>query len=388
MQIPRRCSVAAIFAATLLHLGAFAQAAPFKIGLILPMTGPFASTGKQIEAAVKLYVAQNGSKVAGRDVQVILKDDQGSPDATRRIAQELVVNDKVDVLAGFGVTPAALAAAPIATQAKIPAVIMAAATSSIIGASPYFVRTSYTLYPSASTMAEWVHKNKIDKVVTMVSDYGPGIDAERVFKESVIANGGSVLEEIRVPVRNPDFAPFLQRVRDRKPEAVFVFIPSGPAVALMKQFTERGLGTAGIKLIGDGGVTDDDLLDSMGDAALGIVTSFHYSAAHPSAANRKFVDAFTAANKFRPNFMAVGGYDGMRVIYKALEQNKGKGGGDALVAAMRGQTFESPRGQVTIDARSGEIIQDVYIRRVEKRDGQLWNIEIDTNKSVRDRSGK
>ncbi|HEX2546579.1 MAG TPA: ABC transporter substrate-binding protein, partial [Ramlibacter sp.] len=325
--------------------------------------------------------------VAGREVQVILKDDQGTPDVTRRIAQELVVNDKVDVLAGFGVTPAALAAAPIATQSKTPAVIMAAATSSIIAASPYFVRTSYTLQQSASTMAEWVHKNNIKEVVTMVSDYGPGIDAEKVFKERVVANGGKVVEELRIPMRNPDFAPFLQRVRDRKPEAVFVFIPSGPAAALMKQFTERGLDKAGIRLIGDGGVTDDDLLNEMGDSALGIVTSFHYSAAHPSPTNRKFVDAFMAANKgMRPNFMAVGGYDGMRVIYKALETTRGKGGGDALVAAMRGQTFESPRGPVVIDARNGEIIQDVYIRRVEKKDGKLWNIEIDVNKAVRDRS--
>jgi branched-chain amino acid transport system substrate-binding protein len=386
--IIRRHYLAAVLAAAL-PLGAAAQSAPFRIGLILPMTGPFASTGKQIEAAVKLYIAQNGNKVAGRTIEVLLRDDQGTPDQTRRIAQELVVTEKVDVLAGFGVTPAALAAAPIATQSKTPAVIMAAATSSIVATSPYFIRTSYTLYQSASTMAEWVHKNKIGTVVTMVSDYAPGLDAEKVFKERVVANGGKVLEEIRVPMRNPDFAPFLQRVRDRKPEALFVFIPSGPAAALMKQFTERGLDKAGIRLIGDGGVTDDDLLDGMGDSAVGTTTSFHYSAAHASPTNKKFVDAFTAANKgLRPNFMAVGGYDGMRVIYKALEATKGKGSGDALVAAMRGQTFESPRGPVTIDAQTGDIIQDVYIRRVEKRDGQLWNIEIDTNKSVRDRSSK
>ncbi|MCG2592402.1 ABC transporter substrate-binding protein [Ramlibacter sp. XY19] len=384
----RRRSLAACLLAAL-PLVSPAQSAPFKVGLVLPMTGPFASTGKQIDAAVRLYMAQNGSNVAGRTVEVLLKDDQGVPETTRRIAQELIVNDKVDVLAGFGVTPAALAVAPLVTQARTPAVIMAAATSSIVAASPMFVRTSYTLHQSASTMAEWVHKEKIGNVVTMVSDYGPGIDAEKVFKERVEANGGKVLESIRVPMRNPDFAPFLQRVRDRKPEAVFVFIPSGPAAALMKQFTERGLDKAGIRLIGDGGVTDDDLLDGMGDASLGVVTSFHYSAAHPSPANRKFVDAFKAANAgMRPNFMAVGGYDGMRVIYKALEATQGKGGGAALVAAMRGQTFESPRGPVVIDAQSGEIIQDVYIRRVERKDGQLWNVEIDVNKAVRDRSAR
>lgn len=363
------------------------QAPSFKIGLILPMTGPFASTGRQIDAAVKLYMAQHGDKVAGRKVEVLLRDDQATPDQTRRLAQELVVNDKVDVLAGFGVTPAALAAAPVLTQAKVPGVIMAAATSGIVASSPYFVRTSYTLQQTASTMAEWANKNKITKVVSMVSDYGPGIDAEKVFRERVKLNGGQVLDEIRVPVRNPDFAPYLQRVREKSPEAVFVFVPSGPAAALIKQFTERGLDKAGIRLIGDGGVTDDDLLNEMGDAVIGTVTAFHYSAAHESPANKKFVEAFQAANKgMRPNFMAVGGYDGMRVIYKALEATKGKGSGQQLVAAMRGQTFESPRGPVLIDAQTGDIIQDIYVRRVERRNGQLWNIEIDTAKSVRDRA--
>lgn len=381
----RHFLAAAIAAATPLLAGA--QSPPFRIGLILPMTGPFASTGKQIDAAVRLYMAEHGASVAGRRVEVLLKDDQGQPNQTRRIAQEFVTGDPVDVLAGFGVTPSALAVAPVATQARTPAVIMAAATSSVVAASPYFIRTSYTLQQSASTMAEWVYKNRMRNLATLVSDYGPGLDAEKVFKERVEANGGKVVESLRVPMSNPDFAPFLERLRERKPEAVFVFIPSGPAAALMKQYTERGLDKAGIRLIGDGGVTDDDLLNDMGDAALGVVTSFHYSAAHPSATNQKFVAAFRNANKgMRPNFMAVGGYDGMRVIYKALEATQGKGRGDALVAAMRGQTFESPRGPVVIDARSGEIIQDVYIRRVEKRDGQLWNVEFDVNKGVRDRS--
>ena len=387
-MISRRHTLAVALAATFALPAGYAQQQPFKVGLILPMTGPFASTGRQIDAAVKLYVAQNGEKVAGRKVDILLRDDQGIPDQTRRIAQELIASSKVDVLAGFGVTPAALAVAPLITQAKLPAVVMAAATSSIIAASPYFVRTSYTLQQSASTMAEWVYKNKIQNLVTMVSDYAPGIDAEKVFKERVLANGGSIVDEIRIPMRNPEFAPFLQRVREKNPQAVFVFIPSGPATALIKQFTERGLDKTGVKLIGDGGVTDDDLLNDMGDAVLGTITSFHYSAAHDSAVNRKFVEAFKSANKgMRPNFMAVGGYDGMRVIYKALEATRGQGGGDALRQAMRGQTFESPRGPVTIDAQSGEIIQDIYIRKVERRGGELWNIEIDTNKGVRDRKG-
>lgn len=377
------CAVACFGA--ILPGAALAQSEPFRVGLILPMTGPFASTGRQIDAAVKLFIAQHGTLVAGRQVEVILKDDAGVPDTTKRLAQELVVNDKVHVIAGFGLTPSALAAGPVATQSKTPAVIMAAATSSVVATSPFFVRTSYTLPQSAMTMADWAAKNKLTKFVTLVSDYGPGIDAEKSFIDKVNASGGKVLAELRVPMRNPDFAPFLQKVRDVSPEALFVFVPSGPGAALMKQFSERGLTAAGIKLIGDGGITDDDLLNDMGDAALGVVTAFHYSAAHDSAVNRKFVTEFGTANKgMRPNFMAVGGYDGMQVIYKALEKTKGQGQGQALVDAMKGLSFESPRGPITIDAQTRDIVQDVYIRKVERRDGQLYNIEIDKVKAVRD----
>lgn len=379
----RALLVQAVCTAVSLPALAQTQTPTFKVGLVLPMTGPFASTGRQIDAAVKLYVAENGAEVAGRKVEVVLRDDGGVPDQTKRIAQELIVNDKVDVLAGFGITPAALAVGPIATQGKTPAVIMAAATSGIVANSPYFVRTSYTLTQSAGTMAEWVKRQNIGRVMTMVSDYGPGIDAEKTFKERVERNGGKVVGEIRVPMRNPDFAPFLQKVRDEKPEALFVFIPSGPAVALMKQFVERGLDKVGVQLIGDGGVTDDDTLNDMGDSAIGVVTSFHYSAAHDSALNKRFVDAFAKANKsLRPNFMAVGGYDGMHAIYAALKATKGQGKGMELVDAMKGLSFESPRGPIQISAQSRDIVQDVYIRKVERKAGQLWNTEIDAVKSV------
>jgi branched-chain amino acid transport system substrate-binding protein len=368
-----------------LPLGALAQAAPFRIGLLLPMTGPFASTGRQVDAAVKLWLAQNGSSVAGRGIEVILKDDGGTADTTRRLAQELVVNDKVNVLAGFGLTPLALATAPIATQSKTPMVVMAAATSSITEASPWIVRTSFTLPQVTLGIAEWAPKNGIKKVVTLVSDYGPGIDAEKTFRERFALNGGQVMESLRVPLRSPDFAPFLQKVRDAQPDAVFVFVPSGVGAQLMKQFAERGLDKAGIRLIATGDVTDDDILNDMGDVALGVVTSHHYSAAHKSAANQKFVQAFGAANKgMRPNFMAVGGYDGMRVIAKAIEATRGKGDGDALLAAMKGQVFESPRGPVLIDAQTRDIVQDVYTRKVERVGGQLWNVEFDTLKAVKD----
>jgi len=373
-------------AAALGGTGVHAQATgqPFKIGFILPMTGQSASTGKQIEAAIKLYVAQNGNTVAGRKVEVIVKDDAGVADTTRRIAQELVVNEKVGVLAGFGLTPLALATAPIATQSKTPMVVTAAATSIITEQSPYIVRTSFTLPQVSVSIAEWAAKNKIKKVVTFVADYGPGLDAEKFFKSQFKLNGGEIAGEIRSPLRSPDFAPFLQKVADLKPDAVFVFLPSGQGAAFMKQFGERGLDKSGIKLIATGDVTDDDQLNDMGDVALGVVNSHHYSAAHPSPTNKKFVQAFEAANKFRPNFMAVAGYDGMRVIYKALEATKGQGGGDALLAAMKGQVFESPRGPVLIDAQTRDIVQDIYIRKVERKDGQLWNIEFDVLKAVKD----
>lgn len=356
-----------------------------KIGLILPMTGQQASTGKQIEAAARLYMAQNGATVAGKKVELIVKDDGGIPDASKRIAQELVVNDKVNVIAGFGLTPIALAAAPIATQSKTPLVVMAAATSIITEASPYIIRTSFTLPQASVAMADWAPKNGIKKVVSLVSDYGPGIDAERFFKDRLMFNGGQVVESLRVPLRNPDFAPFLQKVRDIKPDALFVFVPSGAGAAVMKQFLERGMDKAGIKLIGTGDLTDDDQLNDMGDGALGVVTSHHYSAAHPSAFNKKFVDAFQKANKgMRPNFMAVGGYDGMRVIYEAFKATKGKGNGDELLAAMKGQIFESPRGPMFIDAQTRDVVHNMYMRKVEKKDGQLFNIEFDLIKDMKD----
>ena len=364
---------------------AWAQEA-FKIGLILPMTGQSASTGKQIEAAARLYMAQNGSTVAGRKIELIVKDDGGVPDATKRMAQELVVNEKVGVLSGFGLTPLALATAPIATQSKTPMVVMAAATSSITEASPFIVRTSFTLPQCAVAMGDWAPKNGIKRVVTLVSDYGPGIDAERYFKERMQLNSAQVVESLRVPLRNPDFAPFLQKVRDLKPDALFVFVPSGTGAAVMKQFLERGMDKAGIKLIGTGDLTDDDQLNDMGEGALGVVTSHHYSAAHPSALNKKFVDAFKKANNgLRPNFMAVGGYDGMRVIYEALKNTKGgQGGGEAMLAAMKGQIFESPRGQIYIDAQTRDVVQNIYLRKVERKDGQLYNVEFDVIKDMKD----
>ena len=378
---------AAVLAAGMASSALAADATPFKIGFILPMTGQSASTGKQIEAAAKLWMAQNGSTVAGRKVELVIKDDAGVADSTRRIAQELVVNDKIDVLAGFGLTPLAFATAPIATQSKTPMVVTAAATSSITEQSPYIVRTSFTLPQVTVPIADWAAKHGIRNVVTFVADYGPGIDAEKFFKSQFQLNGGKITGEIRTPLKSPDFSPFLQKVADLKPDAVFCFLPSGQGAAFMKQFGERGLDKSGIKLIATGDVVDDDQLNDIGDVALGVVNSHHYSAAHPSATNKKFVAAFEAANKFRPNFMAVAGYDGMHLIYNALAATKGAGGGDALLAAMKGQIFESPRGQILIDAQTRDIVQDVYIRKVERvpaMGNQLYNVEFDVQKAVKD----
>lgn len=356
----------------------------FKIGLVLPLTGPFASTGKQIEAAARLYMAQNGSTVAGKKLELIVKDDTGVPDVTKRLAQELVVNEKVDVLAGFGLTPLAFATAPIATQSGTPMVVMAAATSSITQASPFIVRSSFTVPQVVTVLADWAAKNKIKRVVSLVTDYAPGVDSEKYFKDEFEANGGTVMETLRVPLRNPDFAPFLQKVRDLKPDALFTFVPSGAGSVLMKQFAERGLDKAGIRMIAEGSVTDDDILNGMGDVALGVVTAHHYSAAHNSPLNKKFVDAFGKANNgLRPNFMAVGGYDGMRVIYEAAKASKGAGG-TALLEAMKGQIFESPRGPMFIDAQTRDVVHNIYIRRVERVAGQLVNQEFETVKDVKD----
>src|SRR4051812_25793776 len=363
--------------------GAASAQDTLKIGLILPMTGPFASTGRQIDGAVKLWMKQNGSMVAGKKIEVILKDDAGTADTTRRLAQELVVNDKVAILAGFGLTPLALATVPIATQAKVPMVVMAAATSSITEQSPFVVRAGFTLPQVTSPLANWAWQAGIKKVVTLVTDFGPGIDAENSFKARFTALGGQVPDALRVPLRNPDFAPFLQRVRDASPDAVFVFVPSGVGAIFMKQFAERGLDKSGIRLIGTGDVTDDDILNDMGEVAVGVVTSFHYSAAHDSPANKAYVAAYKKLNGMRPNFHSLGGYDGMRVIYKALEATKGNTNGEALLNAMKGQSFESPRGPMTIDAATRDPVQNVYMRKVERVGGELWNVEFATQPAVK-----
>jgi len=376
--------IAGLAAAALLSSAAAAQDT-VKVGLILPMTGQQASTGKQIDAAVRLYVAEKGNMVAGKKIEVILKDDTGGPDVAKRLAQELVVNDKVSFLAGFGLTPIALAIAPIATQAKVPEIVMAAGTSSITEASPFIARTSFTLAQSSVPMADWAIKNGIKKVVTLVTDFGPGIDAEKSFGEKFKADGGTIAESLRVPLRNPDFSPFLQKAADAKPDALFVFVPSGAGAQFVKQFVERGMDKSGIKLIATGDVTDDDLLNGMGDVVIGVINTHNYSASHNSPMNKAYVVAFKKANGgLRPNFMSVGGYDGMHLIYEALKKTGGSTDGEKLIAAMKGMAWESPRGPISIDPETRDIIQNIYVRKVEKVDGELYNVEFATIPNVKD----
>jgi branched-chain amino acid transport system substrate-binding protein len=384
----KRGSIMQIAAGVVLAAGLGAPALAqdtVKIGLIVPLTGGQASTGKQIDNAIKLYMQQNGDTVAGKKIEVILKDDGAVPDNSKRLAQELIVNDKVNFLAGFGVTPAALAVAPLATQAKVPQVVMAAGTSIITERSPYIVRTSFTLAQSSTIIGDWAAKNGIKKVAVLVSDYAPGADALNFFKVRFTAGGGEIVEEVKAPLANPDFAPFLQRMKDSKPDAIFVFVPAGQGGTFMKQYAERGL--AGIKVIGPGDVMDDDLLNGMGDAALGSVTAHHYSAAHPLQKNKDFVAAYKKAFNQRPGFHAVGGYDGIHLIYEALKKTGGNTDGDKLIEAMKGMKWESPRGPISIDPETRDIIQNIYIREVKKVDGELYNVEFATFEAVKD-SGK
>jgi len=381
MKLSRRKLLVAASAAAIAPMSAArAQAAkPLKVGLIIPATGPFSSTGRMLEAGARLYTQTAGDTVAGRKIELVVRDDTGVADVTKRIAQAMVVNEGVEVLAGFGLTPLALAVAPIATEAKTAQIVMMAATSIVTDRSPYIVRPCFTNAQTTAPLADWSVKNGIKKVVTLVSDYAPGIDTETTYINTFKAQGGEVLASIRAPLPTRDFAPFLQRAADAKPDALFVFVPSGIGAILMKQFAERGLDKSGIRLIGEGSVTEDDTLTQMGDAALGMITSHHYSAAHDSPENKAFVSAFRKANNnARPNLIAVHAYDGLHMLYEALKKTNGIAAGDGLVAAMKGLQWVSPRGPVKIDPETRETIQNVYIRKVEKVGGELYNVEFAT----------
>jgi len=382
----RISTLAVVAAATLASLTGNPAAAqePLKIGISIPMTGAgFNAVGRQIGAALKLYTAQHGDTVAGRKIELIVRDDGGVADNARRLVQEMIVNDHVAIVGG-GITPTALAIAPLVTQAKIATVVLVSGASITVDKSPYMVRTSFTLGQSSGIMGEWAAKNGSKRVVTLVNDWAPGIEAETAFKNAFTQGGGQIVESMRIPLANPDFAPFLQRIRDMAPDTAFIYFPGTQAGIFAKQFAERGLAGSGIRIVGPGDLTDDDELNGMGDQMLGIITAHQYSALHGSALNKEYVAAFRKANNFRPNFISLGGYDGLHLIYEALKKTGGKTDGDALIAAMKGMKWESPRGPISIDPDTRDIVQDIYMRKVEKVNGELYNVEFQTFPAVKD----
>jgi branched-chain amino acid transport system substrate-binding protein len=355
--------------------------------VLAAFSGPFADYGKNIENGMRTYLKLHGDTYAKRKIELVLRDTTGpAPDVAKRLAQELSTRDHVDFLAGFDFTPNAMAVAPLATEAKKPMIVMNAASSVITTKSPYIARVSFTLPQVTAPLAEWAAKNGIKKVYSLVADYAPGLDAEASFKKAFGAAGGQVIDAVRVPLKNPDYAPFLQRVKDSKPEAVFIFLPAGePGIAFMKAFKERGLAKAGIRLIATGDLTDDSVLPAMGESTLGVITTHHYSAAHDSAENKAFVKAFgEVSGGRRPNFMAVGGYDGMAAIAEVVEQLKGNLDGDKAMAILKGLTLASPRGPIVIDPATRDIVQTVYVRRVEKIGNELYNVEFEHFDQVKD----
>src|SRR5690349_197440 len=378
---------AAVLGALSLCMAAGASAQqPVKIGLIMAYSGQFADAATQMDNAVKLYVKEHGDTVAGRKLEFIRRDTGGvAPDVAKRHAQELVVRDKVDILAGFVLTPNALAAADVSAEAKKFMVVMNAATAIITTKSPYIARTSLTTPQVNESLGTWAARNGIRKVYTLVSDYGPGIDAEGAFQSGFKAAGGQVLGSVRMPVANPDFFPFVQRAKDLNPEAIYVFIPGGAQPAsFAKALVDLGIDSKKTKILGQGEITEENALKVMGDASLGLITAFHYDHNHKSAMNTKFVADYNKAYGRDPDFFSIGGWDGMHAIYAALKKTGGKSDGESLVAAAKGMKWESPRGPISIDPETRDIVQTVYIRRVEKVGGRLLNVEIDKVENVKD----
>ena len=366
-----------------------ALAQTVKIGLINTYSGPMASNGDQIQKAVDLYMKLNESKLpSGVKLEIIKRDDTGiNPETAKRLAQELIVRDKVDIITGVVWTPNAAAIAPLTKEAKVPFIIMNAGTAMLTTLSPYIARTSFTLWQSSYPMGEWAAK-KYKTAYIAVSDFGPGHDAQDAFTKSFKAGGGTIVGNVRMPPPTSDFAPFLQRVKDAKPDTLFVFVPAGKsATALMKGFGDLGLAQAGIKLIGPGDITTDEELPNMGDVPLGVYTMFHYSAAGDRPANKTFVAEWQKAYgaKSWPNFISVGAWDAMQAIFDVVSQQKGKLNPDRTMAILKGwKNANSPRGPISIDPQTRDIIQNEYVREVRRVGGILANVELETIKSVKD----
>jgi branched-chain amino acid transport system substrate-binding protein len=378
-------SAVALLAATVIGGAAQAQDT-LKIGIILPYSGQFADAATQLDNGIKLYVKQNGDKVAGKKLEFIRKDTGGiKPDVAKRLAQELVTRDKVDILAGFLLTPNAIAGGAISEQAKKFMVVMNAATSIVTTKSPFMVRTSMTIPQLNDALGIWAAKHGVQKAYTMVTDYGPGHDAENWFKNGIKSGGGDVVGAVRMPIANPDFSAFVQRAKDENAQGIFVMIPGGAQPgAFGKALAARGIDPQKTKVMGQMEITDESALKSMGDVAVGIITSANYDYNLHSKANTAFVKAYNADYKRNPDFFSVGGYDGMHLIYAALKKTKGKTDAEALIAAAKGMKWESPRGPISIDPETRDIVQTVYIQKVEKKGGKLVNEVIDKVPNVKD----
>src|SRR5882672_3786262 len=384
-------TVAAALAAAFFAPAAQAQQ-PVKIGVVMTLSGQFADAGNQMHNGIKTYMKINGDTVAGRKIELIVKDVGGpAPDVAKRLAQELVVRDGVDILAGWVLTPNAMAAADVSAEAKKFMVVMNAATSIIITKSPYMIRSSVTLPQVMETFGTWAAtKGGIKQSYTMVTDYGPGHDSEAAFTSAFKAAGGTVVGSVRFPVANPDFSAFVQRAKDMAPESIYIFIPGGaqPA-ALGKAFAERGIDKKKTKVLGSGETTAEAALKSMGDSALDIITAWHYDYTSKNPENVKFVKEYQGVSGGRnPDFFSLGGYDGMRAIYETLKKTGGKTDAETMIAAAKGLKWESPRGPMMIDPETRDVVQNVYIRRVEKVGGELMNVPFDTIPMVKDPAGE
>jgi branched-chain amino acid transport system substrate-binding protein len=364
---------------------------PIKIGLVLSSSGQFADAGAQLDNGIKTYMKMHGDTVAGRKIELVRRDTGGiAPDVAKRLSQELVVRDNVDILAGYVLTPNAMAAADVSAEAKKFMVVMNAATSVIITKSPYMVRTSVVLPQVMETFGTWAAtKGGLKQTYTMVTDYGPGHDSERAFQTGFKNAGGTVVGSVRFPVANPDFAAFVQRAKDIAPESIYIFIPGGaqPA-ALGKAFAERGIDKKKTRVLGSGEATAEAALKAMGDNALDIITAWHYDYKLDNKLNQAFVKEFNAMHGRNPDFFSIGGYDGMHAIYETLKKTQGKTDGEAMIAAAKGLQWESPRGPMSIDPETRDVVQTVYIRRVEKVGGELVNVPFDRVLKVKDPEGE
>jgi branched-chain amino acid transport system substrate-binding protein len=366
-----------------LLLAAAAPAQTIKIGFLSTYSGPGAAQGDQLDKGAKLYLKLNGDKLPpGVKVELVVRDDTGpNPDNAKRIAQELIVRDKVQFLTGLVWTPNAAAIAPLSAEAKVPFISMNAAGVSVPYLSPYFARVSFTLWQSCYPLGQWAAK-KFKRIYVAVSDFAPGHEAEEAFIRGFKEGGGEVVGSVRIPLANPDFVPYMQRVKDSRPDALFAFNPAGrQATAMMKAYGDLGLDKAGIKYIGPGDITTDEELQGMGDVALGVITAHHYSAAADRPANKAFVAAYKKeyGEKLFPGFMTVGAWDAMDAIFHVIREQKGKIDPDRTMELLkRYQNPNSPRGPIAIDPDTRDIVQNEYLREVRRVGGQLANVELET----------